>query len=1544
MSTKISLTFDNGTISQYNVGYLQALQPHGANASFFVNSGTISASANTMTWAQLSTLAAVGNDIGGKTVNSTNLTTDPNPTTQVCNDRATLRQHGLDPVAFAYPGGAFNATVEGIVKNCGYGSGRSAGSLSPAGPTYAETLQPRDWYATRAYAPTSQVTLANMKALVNGAAAHGGGWSQIVIGRVCSQSQDAANYAACTASAGWIELADLNTFLDWMSNAGQSGGAPAGALLSTVRAAAIGADTVAPVTTIACNDVACAQDTYTSTVYVTLPSTDVGSAVASTHYTTDGSDPTLSSPTYTSRVPVTSTTTLKYRSWDNAGNAEAVNTQVIQADLPPDSTPPTTAIACDGAACGGSGYNGKTTVTLTATDNTEPVQSQQIVVLAPNVVVSLTFDDGLLTQYLLADKQALAPHHLAGTFYNVSGLNDVDEQHMTWTQLTDLNIDGNEIGGHTADHVSLKGMTDITQETYEVCQDRQNLIDHGFYPASFAYPTGAYDAQAESIVQSCGYSTGRAAGGLDVAGDGAGPAYVETVPPKDAYATRTIYDAPTGTPPNVPPLSLSHLEAAVTAAAQNGGGWVPLVFHEICSQTLDPANYNFCINDWGPIELSTLNALLDWLQASGQPGGAPPRTAVQTVSEVINGPDTQAPISTLNCDGSPCQPTTYNGSVTVSLKSKDPGGAGVAATYYTTDGSTPTTSSPKYTLPFTINQPTTFKFFSVDNSGNVEAVQTQQVQVQPNPDPIIGSAGDIACDPTAPAFNLGLGTDTDCRASHTIGLLNSVDAVLPLGDDQYDCGGTAAFAQSYNPTWGVKKSITHPVPGDKDYATSGGTDCPSVAGAGYYQYFGAAAGDPSKGYYSYNLGQWHVIALNTAACTDADPTSCAAGSAQDQWLQQDLATNTSSCTLAYYQNPRFASRASGSGGDTTYQPIWQDLYNGGVDVVLNGDSHWYERFAQLNAAGSPDLNFGVREFIVGTGGAGLDTPGTELATSQVLSNTTHGVIRMTLHNGSYAWNFAPDEGTFTDSGTANCHGKPVPPDTTAPTTSIACNGAACSAGWYNAGVQATLLPTDNVGGTGVKATYYTTDGTTPTTSSTVYTAPFTVAGTSTVKYFSVDNAGNAEAAKSQLIQVDGSPPTTTAACNGTACSTGWYTSARQMSLSTTDNTSGSDVAATYYTTDGTTPTTSSTRYTTAFTVASTSTVQFFSVDTAGNAEAVKSQLIQIDATAPATTIQCNNAACVSTTYPDAVTVSLTATDNAGGSGVASTHYTTNGTTPTLTSPTYTAPFTLPSSATVTYRSWDTAGNAEGPKSQAIAIANQAPVAALTVSPASEVAPFAVTADASGSTDPDSTPISSYTFNFGDGTAAVTQASATATHTYTKTGTFSVTATARDTAGVTGAATKQVVSKQNLIGNPDFEKDTKGWVASTGCSLTRVSGGHSGSWSGRIWNSGTTTRTCILDDSPNSVGKTSAGAYTATLWVRSATAGATMNLRLQEMNGTTIVSSATSTLVLSTAWQQITVSRSILQPGVTALNFNAYVTNVPASTTAFYADDATLTLG
>jgi peptidoglycan/xylan/chitin deacetylase (PgdA/CDA1 family) len=1343
VTTEVSLTFDNGTVGQYNLAYLQALQPHGAHATFFVNTGNVGVSANIMTWAQLTTLAGDGNDIGGKTVNATNLTTDPNPTAQVCNDRAALVQHGLDPVGFAYPGGAFNATVKGIVHDCGYGVARTAGSLSPTGPRYAETLPPADWYATRAYAPSGQLSLANMKALVDGAAAHGGGWSQIVITRVCSQTAEPNGYSTCTTASGWIELDDLNSFLDWMAGAGQNGGAPAGASLATVRAAAIGADAIAPVTTALCNGTACDPGTYTSTVSVTLSSSDVGSAVASTHYTTDGSTPTLASPTYRKRIPVTSTTTLTYRSWDHADNAEPANVLVVNADLPPDVTAPTTTITCDGNPCTTDGYNGSTTVSLAADDgtgwgidatyyttdgsapttsstaydgsftlspgsytvqffstdlagNAEQVHSQALTVLPPRVVVTFTFDDGDANQYSLAYQHALRPHGMQGTFFINTGNLEGGPGSMTWADLAEMGRHGQDIGGHTLHHIDLTSSSYSQQQKVdEVCNDRQALIDHGFAATSFAYPFGSFNANAQSIVQGCGFTDARRTGGIAPSG----PPYSETIPPNDPFATIT-WTAPTQT---TSPIQLSDMQNAVTTAAAHGGGWVQFVTHEVCSQALDPSNYSTCLGTFRPTELDTLNAFMDWLQTSGQPGGAPPRTQVQTVTYVINGPDIQAPVTMLNCDGSACAAGAYNGSATVSFAASDTGGSGTAATYYTTDGSTPTASSPTFTLPFTISQTTTFNFFSVDNAGNAEAVKTQTVQVQPNADPIVGAAGDIACDPTAPAFNDGLGTATDCRAAHTAPLLNGVDAVLPLGDDQYECGGPAAFAQSYDPTWGVKKSITHPVPGDKDYATSGGTDCPTTPGAGYYQYFGAAAGDPSKGYYSYDLGQWHVIAINTAPC----PTTasvCAAGSAQEQWLQQDLAANTSSCTLAYYQNPRFASTASGSGGDASYQAIWQDLYQGGVDVVLNGDRHWYERFTPLNASGQPDSAYGVREFIVGTGGAGLDTPGTPLATSEALNAATHGVLRLTLHNGSYSWAFVPDEGTFTDSGATACH---TVPDHTAPTTTIACNGSPC-AGWYQGSAQVALTATDNPGGAGVDKTYYTTDGSTPTTSSSVYAGPFPLASSSTVKYFSVDEAGNAEVVQSQAIQVDGIPPTTTIRCNNGVCSTGWYAASVSVTLSAADGTGESGVTATYYTTDGSTPSTSSTPYTGAFSVAQTSTVKFFSVDLAGNAEAVTSQSVQIDGIKPTTAITCDGTTCASTRYTSSVSVALTASDNADGAGVDKTHYTTNGSTPTTSSPVYAGPFTLASTATVKFFSVDLAGNTEAVQSQTIQVDGLAP--------------------------------------------------------------------------------------------------------------------------------------------------------------------------------------------------------------------------------------------
>jgi len=682
--TTVSLNFDNNTTSQYTLGWQQALQPAGVTATFYVSSGSVATTPSTshLTWSQLSSLAAAGNDIGGKTVDNTSLTsmTAAQQVAEICNDRQSLLSHGLNPDTFAYPGGAYNTTIESEAQGCGYGNARTAGSLSPTGPTYAETLPPKTWLALRAYAPTGQVSLASLEALVTGAAAKGG-WVPIVLSKVCSQTADPSNYATCTASSGWIDLGDLNTFLSWVKNAGQAGGAPAGVTFGTMGATAASVDTTAPVTTISCSGSPCQASAYTSTVSVALAATDTGTGVASTHYTTDGSTPTLSSPTYTGPFPAAQTTTVQYASWDNAGNAETAHSQTITLQQAPDTTPPTTTIACNGAPCSSTGYTAPVTVTLSATDNpggwgvahtyyttdgstpttsstvytgpftlkknttveffstdlagnAEQVNTQAI---AFTVVVTLSFDDSDVNQYTLGFVHALQPHHMLGTFFVISGHVSVDPDAMTWAQVTALSNAGDEIGGHTVDHVNLKGCTNQQTCINEVCQDRQTLISHGLNPVDFAYPFGAYDTNAESIVQGCGYSAARAAGGIDVSGPGAGPVYSESFPPKDKFAVRTNYDAPTGNPPNVPPLQLSNMEAAVNGAAANGGGLIVFGFHQICDQTLDPSNYSSCISDWGPMELSTLNALLDWLQNAGQPGGAPAGTVVKTMAQALNG-------------------------------------------------------------------------------------------------------------------------------------------------------------------------------------------------------------------------------------------------------------------------------------------------------------------------------------------------------------------------------------------------------------------------------------------------------------------------------------------------------------------------------------------------------------------------------------------------------------------------------------------------------------------------------------------------------------------------------------------------------------------------------------------------------------------------------------------------------------------------------------------------------------------------------------------
>jgi hypothetical protein len=282
---------------------------------------------------------------------------------------------------------------------------------------------------------------------------------------------------------------------------------------------------------------------------------------------------------------------------------------------------------------------------------------------------------------------------------------------------------------------------------------------------------------------------------------------------------------------------------------------------------------------------------------------------------------------------------------------------------------------------------------------------------------VVMAAGDIACDPADAGFNDGAGTSTKCRQGATAALIGSEDpdAVLALGDNQYECSGLEAFAQSYDASWGPWKSRTYAVVGNHEYQTTGGTGCPSTPAAGHFEYFGSNAGPPNKGYYSFDLGAWHLIALNSEC---GQVGGCGGNSAQEAWLEADLAQHPAECTLAFFHRPRFGPT------ETLDTPIldvlWTELEEADVDIVLNGHVHAYDRFTPLDGSGEPDAD-GIRQFIVGTGGKGLQPFGSPGPSVEAQTTSDFGVLRLGLRPGTYDWSFmSVTPGGFTDEGTADC--------------------------------------------------------------------------------------------------------------------------------------------------------------------------------------------------------------------------------------------------------------------------------------------------------------------------------------------------------------------------------------------------------------------------------------------------------------------------------------------------------------------------------------------
>jgi calcineurin-like phosphoesterase family protein len=280
----------------------------------------------------------------------------------------------------------------------------------------------------------------------------------------------------------------------------------------------------------------------------------------------------------------------------------------------------------------------------------------------------------------------------------------------------------------------------------------------------------------------------------------------------------------------------------------------------------------------------------------------------------------------------------------------------------------------------------------------------------------IAAAGDIACDPRSGLFNGGRGSGRWCRASAVEKVIQAADpdAVLPLGDEQYEAGRLKAFRRSYDKSWGDQLPRTYPVPGNHEYEAS-------RRAYGYFTYFGSHSGPNEHGWYSVELGSWRLIAINSNCWAVG---GCAGGSAQYRWLRHLLANRPSTCSLAFMHHPLVSSGPHGD-DESGARPLWKLLYRYGVDVALVGHDHIYERFAPVNAYGVKDKRHGIREFVVGTGGAmhyGIDRVHRY---SQVHNTRTFGALRMTLRSGAYDWKFLPAAGgSFTDSGTARCHGAP----------------------------------------------------------------------------------------------------------------------------------------------------------------------------------------------------------------------------------------------------------------------------------------------------------------------------------------------------------------------------------------------------------------------------------------------------------------------------------------------------------------------------------------
>ncbi|HEY9305694.1 MAG TPA: chitobiase/beta-hexosaminidase C-terminal domain-containing protein, partial [Mycobacterium sp.] len=949
-------------------------------------------------------------------------------------------------------------------------------------------------------------------------------------------------------------------------------------------------------------------------------------------------------------------------------------------------------------------------------------------------IVSLTFDDGRSTQYVA--RSILASYGMHATFYLNSSRIGTDSFYLTWPQVQDLATDGNEIGGHDAYHSDLTAI-DPTEAQREICNDRVNLLNRGYNATDFAYPYGAYTPAVETLVQGCGYNSARST-------DALGTAVAETVPPQNPYAIRM------GSGSN----SLTTMENAVTAAEQSGGGWLPMVFHDICM-----ACSSVSINQ------ADFTSFLDFLNQQAANG-----VVVQTVQQVVGGsvrpavPGPAAPAAPLGSNplrnpsleqdsvagnAPDCTQFDQSGSNTFSWTRTSNAHSGsygeqVNVTNYTsgdnklliqedmghcTPSVTPghqyrlstwyqSDSSPLFIL-FARGSDGTFSFWTSSPNFASSAGWAQATWVTP---PIPSGV-------TGLSFGLGLTSNgqltVDDIAIDDVAATPIVDTTAPTVSIAAPAGGTTVSS-----TVSISANAADNVMLDHvDFLVDGalvGTLLPPEGGPTVF----------SWNSHSVSNGN-HTLAARAVDSSGNSTTSSSvkvfvsnqtANLLQNPSLEQAGTNNVPSCWLlgGYGTNSFSWTRTTDAHSGSAAENLNISSYSSGDRKLVNTQDsgscapaaipgHSYTVSAWYKSGAQPAFYAYYRTssgWVFWTNSAKVPSASAWTQASWSTPALPSGATNLSVGMGLFmVGSVTMDDFSLVDNA--------PPPDVTPPTTTITCNNAGaegtCSSGYYNGPVQIALSAVDNAGGSGVASIRYTTDGTDPSSSNgTVYGGPFTVATSgTTVKYRAYDNAGNAETVHSQLIRIDTIPPTSSIACNGSACSSTAYSGPVSVGLSATDS-GGSGVRAIYYTTNGSDPSAANgTPYIGTFSVAANTTVKYLAYDNAGNAGTVGSQQIQIDTVAPTSTISCNGSACANSFYNASVTVSLSATD-AGGSGVASIVYTTDGSDPTQTNGTvYASPFILGSTTTVKYRSYDNAGNAEPVNSELIEIDTVAPTSTIT---------------------------------------------------------------------------------------------------------------------------------------------------------------------------------------------------------------------------------------